>query len=203
MRTLEKLYISNLIPYPRVFNGYSIVSFSHFPHKEMPIVNKFLEPLRKDSYELSQETFPLFLSNIGLSEYSRIQSIKKYLIENFDNELRPKKNKQKKIEELREAVNIQEQKKEVYSDSSYYENTIYKPEDIFAFRFNPMSLVPKNSKAKIRDNVDNFEDVEAENIFTNVYQAIDAFMSRKQHGNYDELSRFSDNKVDKDEYNKL
>lgn len=94
MTTLRKYYNDGLILYPRVENGYIKDSlFSYFPHPELPILNKYFEPLKKEFYDLCENSFLLHLHNKRYFNISQTIKVQNTIKENFSTKSNNVKNK--------------------------------------------------------------------------------------------------------------
>lgn len=177
MNTLTQLYVNNIIDYPRVFNGYSPVKSSHFPHAELAVVNKLLEPLHKKEYELNKASSLLYLSNCGLSEYNKISTINKYLSSNFTYELEPLAMKDKKVKKLEEKVlEYLDEERVALDKKGYYEENKYETNDLFAFKFLSNKKTLLNKKARVSDSFSVFKNLDF-SLVTSIDDAIEQYSS--------------------------
>ena len=80
MRTLRNYYLQGLVLYPRVENGYILDNlFSYFPHPELIPVNSYLEPLRENSYPLTDDSLLLHLHNLRYFNISNCESVQSFV----------------------------------------------------------------------------------------------------------------------------
>jgi len=128
MQTLNKLYHSGIIPYPRTENDYIEKDlFSFFPHPKLPEINAYMTPLKKMEYDYNFNMFFLELHNLRILTPSLYTNYNQHFKKTLDKDGKIKKEVQSDIDN-----NIQIYKKhcdDIDKDLSYpldYELNYYK-----------------------------------------------------------------------------
>ncbi len=104
-RKLIKAYETGKIAYPRVDNEYHLEnSYDLYAHPPLKEFDKYSTPIEEDELPFNKKTALLFLSNERLITPSTAVFFYRKIDEYFDDDLNPKKNKQKELEIMRKIA---------------------------------------------------------------------------------------------------
>lgn len=130
LNILQKLYMSGLIPYPRVSNNFELNPlFELFPHPPLPILNGINEPIKANELKVNKKSSLLTLSFLKLIQPSTVYRTSEKIDEYLDEELEfLSKEKEEELEkiialflELIEQENLQAEEITKIANSFYCE----------------------------------------------------------------------------------
>lgn len=212
VQSLMTAYKNGSILYPRV--DYDYISPKNGRPPSHPIIGNFspyCKPMSFSSYALTKDTLPLFLANKGISTPASLMRILEFIETLYDDSLRPKYGKKKKIDRIIAALNEHMAKytPEEISISSFLDAKL--PEGIVSQRpfannlilFEiPVEPMPasclKVKREKRRDSSDNYtikiDSIKADSIeiameIVKKYRIADEYLSRKNDNLYNDEQR--------------
>jgi len=116
---LQYVYAQGGIPYPRVANDYmqqSDLRFYEYPHPPFQAFDEYSKPLQEESYLLSKETLPLYLTHENISTPATLLKNIAYIDIYFDDNMMPRSNANGLSDALDEVMGmLREDAQEIYS----------------------------------------------------------------------------------------